>query len=878
MKLLSRYCWLFAFVGLVGCDADLLLPPVDDQGPICTGGERRCNGNALEQCADDGLAWNLNETCTASCDSEALVCTTQTCTPGIVRCNQAGTAAVVCDESGTTETVQTNCPGGCNAATNACFAVLVASAGDDVSVATGESVTLSGTATGAVGDIRCDWALLTAPNEPFIVNDCAPVITATATASYILTVTDTGRTAFNTATDGVTITVIPAECANGELDEGETAIDCGGACPGCPTGTPGCTTGNDCATYVCDTSAEPSVCAELTAVAVANPTALHLGGSSTLTGTSPGLEPALLEVAGACSWLASTGETLTGCTQTVSPIADTTYTLTIRNTLNGETATATAQVSVVAALRADAGPDVQTAFGSLVNLNGQAYDAIGAFTCAWTRTVDGAADAAFAESTCAIQVQPANNVRYVYTLRVVDSSGAQATDDVVVRAVPLVANAGGLQQIQPGESYTLRAAWEGATACADAPDCACDTASGYCVACVWTWRSDDGRSVITDNSCDLALTGDRTPVASKDYGLVVTDTHTGAFDDDRASLLVSGAPSILCSWDLVTFSIDGLSNGNGNYQPTEEACDPTSNGAYVITQYNNSNPSMALTGLLLENVKVTANITVRTVNDDDFIGLVWGWEDAQHFYLLNWKQGNQSAPAATCGYGGAGMAVLKFDGAATPGLNLIGGKQHSYTTATQAHCADFWMTTRRTGTSTAQESLLDQGVTLLQAADDQSGFTTGWTDNKTYRFELYYTGTRSRVLIYDGATLIHSVQFDDTSFPRGRFGAFTHSQDSVEFSNVSFTSLGNGPDVAVSVAPSSVVPRGASATLTATNPNGLGAGPFTCEWSTGGAVVEASACSFTPELPNASGVVRYSVTLTDSLGKSATTTQDVTVQ
>lgn len=38
----------------------------------------------------------------------------------------------------------------------------------------------------------------------------------------------------------------------------------------------------------------------------------------------------------------------------------------------------------------------------------------------------------------------------------------------------------------------------------------------------------------------------------------------------------------------------------------------------------------------------TGTMFVNTVNDDDFVGLAFGYQSARHFYLFSWKQHDQS--------------------------------------------------------------------------------------------------------------------------------------------------------------------------------------------------------------------------------------------
>ena len=43
---------------------------------------------------------------------------------------------------------------------------------------------------------------------------------------------------------------VPKQCSNGVKDPNETAVDCGGPCPGCPDGDP-CNDAGDCSSGVC---------------------------------------------------------------------------------------------------------------------------------------------------------------------------------------------------------------------------------------------------------------------------------------------------------------------------------------------------------------------------------------------------------------------------------------------------------------------------------------------------------------------------------------------------------------------------------------------------------------------------------------------------
>ncbi len=42
-----------------------------------------------------------------------------------------------------------------------------------------------------------------------------------------------------------------------------------------------------------------------------------------------------------------------------------------------------------------------------------------------------------------------------------------------------------------------------------------------------------------------------------------------------------------------------------------------------------------------EGIDFTGTMFVQTQNDDDFIGLVFGYQSPRHFYLVSWKQEGQ---------------------------------------------------------------------------------------------------------------------------------------------------------------------------------------------------------------------------------------------
>jgi hypothetical protein len=83
---------------------------------ICTADEKQCSGNELQECSNDGMSWNLLETCEYGCDSGDLACNTaavqdQICVPAEKRCS--GSLLEQCDNDGSAWVSVEDCIYGC---------------------------------------------------------------------------------------------------------------------------------------------------------------------------------------------------------------------------------------------------------------------------------------------------------------------------------------------------------------------------------------------------------------------------------------------------------------------------------------------------------------------------------------------------------------------------------------------------------------------------------------------------------------------------------------------------------------------------------------------------------------------------------------------
>ena len=487
-------------------------------------------------------------------------------------------------------------------------------------------------------------------------------------------------------------------------------------------------------------------------------------------------------------------------------------------------------------LRALAGPDQEIVMGSDVTLEGSAVGFNGRFDCAWTNDVDETVS-----TECTTTATVAADT--VFTLTVTDASGLMATDRAEITVVPLLVDAGDDANVNGGESAILSGSWAGAS-CADTS----------CIAC--EWRLSDG--TLLAESCDVTVT----PEATTQYFLTVTDTSTGAANTDSATVFVVDRPAQLCGWNVVVLDAESFpSPANPNY-----VCDETGTAR---RQVRNADPSIVLSDLDVQNVRITGNISVETTSDDDLIGVVWGWRDPTQYYLLSWKQRNQSLGGA-CGNALAGIAIKKIDGAldAPDTISFDMGRDLNITDYVQL-CADTWSTDR------ADAGLLSDDTIFLVSPADPGAFTGGWRDLITYRFEFFYTPARTKIFVFEDdemtgstETLVATLDVTDSSYPRGGFAFFSNSQQEVAFGDFRLASLADyqaeaGDDRTLAAGESTTLEGGAE----------LGVPPLTCAWSDGAGTV-GSECTL-DVMPGAT--TTYTLEVTDDFGRTSTDSVTVTV-
>ena len=251
----------------------------------------------------------------------------------------------------------------------------------------------------------------------------------------------------------------------------------------------------------------------------------------------------------------------------------------------------------------------------------------------------------------------------------------------------------------------------------------------------YAWTPDDG----TVANPDMANT-DVDPVGFASYTVTVNDGVNMASD---TVVVVNNAPFDL-DGNCTLYNADYAGSGN----PAAITYDM--GGTRACELGNNEFGLHLCEGVSFSDTGLVGTVEVLAGSgDDDWVGLVWGAQDASNLYSLVWKGASQDVSAFGCMAPG-GVLVKRIEAAAFSDLSG----------------AD-WYCPQDTASSTTLVLPTDVGST-----------TAGWQEGQSYTVEIDYTATGSMVTITRDSDLAQIASFPvaDMTFSSGVFGSTTMSQ------------------------------------------------------------------------------------------------------
>ncbi|XP_077570797.1 thrombospondin-4-B-like isoform X2 [Stigmatopora nigra] len=276
---------------------------------------------------------------------------------------------------------------------------------------------------------------------------------------------------------------------------------------------------------------------------------------------------------------------------------------------------------------------------------------------------------------------------------------------------------------------------------------------------------DDNDGVKDDeDNCRLVPNPDQKDTDNDKVG----DACKGDFDKDNVIDIVDHCPenaeitlTDFRAYQTVVLDPEGDSQIDPNWVVLNQGME--------IVQTMNSDPGLAVGYTAFNGVDFEGTFHVNTVTDDDYAGFIFGYQDSSSFYVVMWKQTEQTY-----------WQAAPFRAVAEPGIQLKAVK--SKTGPGEYLRNSLW----HTGDTAQQVRLLWKDPRNV-----------GWKDKVSYRWFLQHRPQVGyiRARFFEGSDLVADTGLTlDTSMRGGRLGVFCFSQENIIWSNLKYRCNDTIPD------------------------------------------------------------------------------------